>query len=144
AGYARAFAPDFHHRLLAARSAEWDGLLLGRQWVHDRWSTVLSDTSRGTPVRIPHTDRTTGIGEIKVWHHPPGYSLIFNEVKLIGANEIVFIDHGPKPEPLVTHRVIKADWRSRTFSVPDSLLHSKKGREWELGIERHFLDSNKY
>ena len=142
--YSRAFAPGFHHRLLAAHPAGLDGLLLGRHWVHDRWNTVLSDTSTGPPVRIPHTDRTSGIAKIFVWGRSPNYSLIFNDVKLRSANEVVFINYAPKPEPLVTYRTLEADWRSRAFSVPDSLLHSRKGQEWELDIERYWGDSNMY
>jgi hypothetical protein len=139
--YYGGFATGLRNRLLSAGPGEdMDNLLLGRYWPHNQWKDILSHTGTGAPVRIPNTKGTTGL---VVGMQYVGYSSgrgsayvpakkRIRQVQLRGVKKLTFTDDNV--ETGVERRTIKVDPNTQTFFVPDSLLLSKKGGEWQLEI----------
>ncbi len=138
--YSRAFAPGFHRRLLTAHADGPDGLLLGRYWPNHRWNDILSDTDTGIRARIPNTNGTTGrmVGTKYVTKRSQlDYRYLptkekFRTVYLRGVKEMTFTNS--QFESAMERKTIEV--KNNMFFIPDTLLFSRKGREWQLEIPR--------
>jgi len=108
---------------------------LGTGWTGNRWEDVLEE--KHTRHTVPNTDGATGIVmgmQYKSDNFFVPTKKNIREVRLLLTKGVNLTNGIFKP--LVEHKTFKVEPETNTFFVPDSLLFSKKGQEWQLEIPR--------
>lgn len=131
--YYGAFDRHVRSRLSAANRV--DRLLFGRQWQYSGWDAMLADTMPGMPVYLPSMNGVTGI--VVGMQSKPNYVFVpmyrkIEQVHLYAVKEVDFSGHSI--ESSIARQTIPVNPEDNTFFIPDTLLFSRSGREWQLDI----------
>ncbi|RZF60235.1 hypothetical protein [Sphingobacterium corticibacterium] len=136
--YYAGFARPLRQRFYAAGSDMPDGLLLGRLWQYSKWGSICVYTPSNASVYVPDRGGTTGAVVAPrqfpklLLFEPTKQNVKAKEVDLrsLRGFNLGKIDAGP----VFRTMTVEVDPESGTFFVPDSLLLSRQGQEWEIKI----------